>query len=250
MITVLAVGHNTLDWLRLLVQSVRAFRGHVPTDIVIVDNASSDGSREWLEKQDDVFSYPLPENIGHGRGLDFGLRQVMTRFALILDIDAHLQRAGWDADFIKLYQLGANQGRRLIAAKGGEAGDPIRKPIHPCMMFFEARFFVQNQLLFWPRDGYDVGRKIYYDLVEAGHEVHRVDAGYESHGAKFYPGVFGTEYYIFGKPTVFHAWYGARMADLPLDGSVDGYKKADFERDKELVFSQPLVKEIMAYGRK
>src|SRR5215510_13885185 len=104
MITVLTVNHNTLDFLKLLVQSVRKFRGQVPIEIMVIDNQSTDGSREWAAAQPDVEAHLLTSNTGHGPGLDCGLRLVNTRFVLVLDSDAHLQRFDWDADLIKLYQ--------------------------------------------------------------------------------------------------------------------------------------------------
>lgn len=240
MITVLTVNHNTLDFLKLLVQSVRKFRGQVPTEILVIDNQSTDGSGEWAAAQPDVEAHLLPSNTGHGPGLDYGLRLVKTRFVLVLDSDAHLQRSGWDADLIQLYQSEPRQ--RLIAAKGG-----VEKPIHPCFMFFETQFFRSNQFSFVARDGYDVGRRIYYDVTEAGFEVLRIECGYEDGGRNFYPGTYGTQYYIGGRPTIFHAWYATRMTTCRTGGSVDSYTKEDFLKDKALVFSMPLVRDILAH---
>ena len=242
MITVLTVNHNTLDFLKLLIQSVRKFRGDVPTKIMVVDNKSTDGSREWVVAQSDVEVHPLACNAGHGIGLDYGLSRVNTRFVLVLDSDAHLQRFDWDVDLIKLYQ--SDPRRRLIAAKGG-----VEKPIHPCFMFFEAQHFKSNEFLFRARDGHDVGRRIYYDVTEAGFDVLRVDCGYEEQGQNFYPGTYGTEYYIYGRPTIFHAWYATRMTTCKIGECVDSYKKEDFIKDKALLFSMPLVREILAHGK-
>lgn len=57
--------------------------------IVVVDNASKDGSAEFVRK-----NFPkaqvieLPKNIGYGRGNNVALRQVTSDFALILNPDA------------------------------------------------------------------------------------------------------------------------------------------------------------------
>jgi glycosyltransferase involved in cell wall biosynthesis len=237
MITVLTVNHNTLDFLKLLVQSVRKFRGRVPTEIMVIDNQSTDGSREWAAAQPDIEAKLLTSNTGHGPGLDYGLRLVRTKFVLVLDSDAHLQRVNWDTDLIQLYQ--SDSRRRLIAARGG-----VEKAIHPCFMFFETEYFRRNQFSFVARDGYDVGRRIYYDVIE---DVLRIECGYENGGQNFYPGTYGTEYYIYGRPTIFHAWYATRMTTCRVGDSVDDYKKEDFLKDKSLVFSMPLVREILAH---
>jgi glycosyltransferase involved in cell wall biosynthesis len=243
MITILTVNHNTLDFLQLLVQSVRKFRGEVPTTIMVIDNDSTDGSREWVAAQPDVEAHLLDRNAGHGPGLDYGLSRVSTRFVLVLDSDAHLQRTGWDVDLMKLYQ--ADPRLRLIAALGG-----VEKPIHPCFMFFEAPYFKSSQFSFVARDGHDVGRKIYYDVLAAGFHVLRVECGYEAHRQNFYPGTFGTEYYIFQQPTIFHTWYATRMTTCKIGERLDeSYSKVDFLKDKELLFSMPLVQQILAHGQ-
>jgi glycosyltransferase involved in cell wall biosynthesis len=243
MITVLTVNHNTLDFLTLLVQSVRKFRRHIPTEIMVIDNASTDGSREWAAAQPDIKAQLLTSNTGHGPGLDYGLRLVRTKFVLVLDSDAHLQRVDWDTDLIKLYH--SEPRRRLIAAKGG-----VEKAIHPCFMLFETEYFRSHQLSFEARDGYDVGRRIYYDITEAGFDVLRIECGYEDRGQNFYPGTYGTEYYICGRPTIFHAWYATRMTTCGIGDSVDDYRKVDFLKDKALVFSMPLVRDILAHDER
>lgn len=254
MISILSVNSNCLDWMKLLVNSVRKFTA-VPHEIIIVDNASEDGSVEWLAAQEDLLNIFLIENIGHGRGLDLAIELATYRYCLVLDIDAHLQRPEWDHDFIKLYF--SNPKIRLIAAKGGDperklyneesakrwvTGNPRTKPIHACFQFFETKFFIDNKLSFAPRDKYDVGRKNYYDVIDLGHEVLRIPAGYEKDKRKFYDGAWGDEYYINGKPTLYHNWYAARMWKKD---QVDRYKKENFEKDSKTLFDQPLVKEIL-----
>jgi glycosyltransferase involved in cell wall biosynthesis len=239
MISILAVNHNTLEWAKLLVASVRASRSLVPVEIHVVDNCSTDGSA-----QPDVFAYLFPSNVGHGRALDWGVRKITGRFTLVLDIDAHIMRPGWAEELIKFYQIAANGGTRLIAAKGGEPDEPARKPIHPCVMFFETRFIKERQILFAAGNGYDVGRRAYYDVFDAGFDVHRLPAGYESRGEKFYHRVFGTVYYIYGKATFYHNWYSARMLGK---AAVDGYSQGQFLKDKAALFENPLIREILRH---
>ena len=198
MITVLTVNHNTLDFLTLLVRSVREFWVPVPTSIMVIDNYSTDGSREWLERQPDVEAHLLDCNTGHGPGLDYGLSRVNTRFVLVLDSDAHLLRFDWDVDLIKLYE--ADPRRRLIAAKGG-----VKKPVHPCFMFFEAQYFKSNQLSFLAREGHDVGRRLYYDVTEAGFDVFRIECEYDANGQQFFsPGHSARNITSISGRTIFH----------------------------------------------
>ena len=236
MISILSVNWNCLDWMQLLVQSVRKFTT-VPYEMVIVDNNSQDGSVEWLGKQNDVRAILLDQNIGHGAGLDLGLQHVKYPCCLVLDIDAHLMKKHWDFDLLDI--LSKNAQCKLIAAKGGEP-----KPIHPCFMFFPVAFFRQHKFSFKHTKEYDVGRKLYPDILNLGYEVFRVGIGYEkAPNGKYYEGAFGDVYYLNQQCLIYHNWYSARMWQKE---KVDNLTKDEFERGKKIVFGQELVQKILA----
>ncbi len=64
MISLVTGTVNRLELLKRLVRSVRDAVGELPYEIVIVDNNSTDGTREWLSSQPDVVYL----NIGEPRG--------------------------------------------------------------------------------------------------------------------------------------------------------------------------------------
>ena len=239
MISVLSVNRNCRDWMELLVKSVRKFTTF-PHEILIVDNDSEDGSQLWLDEQNYVRSIQLESNVGHGRGMDMAIRAAQYRFCLILDIDAHIMRAGWDFDLVSLY--GSCAKRRLIAAKGGE-----RKPVHPCFMFLDKEFFLDQKMSFMPTREYDVGRKLYPDTLDAGYEAFRVPVGYEdvAEKRKFYPGAYGDVYYVNAEATVYHNWYSSRMY---AKEQVDSLTREEHLRTKALVFDHPHVRSILGEG--
>jgi glycosyltransferase involved in cell wall biosynthesis len=235
MLSVLTVSYNCLDFIKLQILSVRRFSTW-PHEIIIIDNASSDGSREWLREQPDVRLIPLANNIGHGRGLDMALMAAKGEHCLILDADAHVQRNGYEDDLLALYQSGSNV--RLVAAKGTYNADaPDAKPIHAAFMFFEPRIFKDFGFSFVAVGRHDVGRKVFYDLRDLGLETVRVESG-----VKFYDGVYGDNYYFNGKPTIYHNWYSSRMWQKDL---VDNYERVEFDKYKTALFNQSLVKEIL-----
>jgi len=242
-VTILAVNYNCLKWMELLVKSVRKFT-HLPHEIIIVDNHSIDGSVEWLQEQGDVKAIMLNYNSHHGPGLDMGLKHVNSRYCMVMDIDAHLQDENWADNLIGLY--GKKKERKLIAAKGGDPDVPNAKPIHACFQFFETAFFKENNLSFAPREGHDVGRKNYYDVVNLGYEVLRIPAGYEKDRRKLYDGAWGDNYYIDGKRFLYHNWYSARMFNVKdPHGKVDNYEKQEFLKREKIVFEQKLVRKIL-----
>jgi len=235
MLSVLTVSYNCLDFIKLLALSVRRFSTW-PHELIIIDNASSDGSREWLEKQPDIRLIPLANNIGHGRGLDMALMAAKGEYCLILDADAHIQRNGYEDDLLILYQ--SNPNMRLVAAKGTYNADaPDAKPIHAAFMFFETRIFKDLGFSFVAVGRYDVGRKVFYDLRDLGLETVRVESG-----VKFYDGVYGDNYYLERRPTFYHNWYSSRMWQKD---KVDDYERVEFDKYKIALFNQPLVKEIL-----
>ena len=109
------------------------------------------------------------------------------------------------------------------------------------------KFFLENGLSFVPREGHDVGRKNYFDIIRLGYKTVRIPPGYEDAATqrKFYPGAWGDEHYVMGRPTIYHNWYSARMWRKE---KVDNLTKEEHEKRKNIIFNHPFVKEIMDYG--
>lgn len=86
--TVVIVNYNTLAPLKDVLSAVR--RNSSPDiEIVVVDNASSDGSWLWLQTSPmGVRAVRSPVNLGHGRALDIGMGLARTPLVVTLDPDA------------------------------------------------------------------------------------------------------------------------------------------------------------------
>lgn len=87
-VSVVIVSWNTRD---ILESTVTSIRRHSPADtaIIVIDNGSTDGSREWIKAQASIDRCVLlPFNIGHGRGLDMGFALAKTDTVVTLDSDA------------------------------------------------------------------------------------------------------------------------------------------------------------------
>lgn len=235
MISILSINYNGLDWMKLLVNSIRKFTA-IPYEIIIVDNASEDGSVEWLKAQKDIKAIFMEKNIGHGRGLDVAIGAATYHYCLVLDIDAHIQRKDWHMDLMRLYEK--EEKTRLVAAGGRSE----KKPVHPCFMFFEREFFIENGFSFIAKE-HDVGRKIYFDIIDLGYETLRIFPNYENEKKeKFYKDAWGDEYYIESKPTIYHNWYSCRIYGQER---VDNLDREEFEKRAKNVFQHRLVKEIL-----
>lgn len=93
-ITVVIVNWNTKD---VTGDVVRAVQELSPDDVrvLVVDNASSDGSREMLKAWPDIATMLLRSNAGHGVALDLAVCSARTRIVVTLDSDAIPLRRGW-----------------------------------------------------------------------------------------------------------------------------------------------------------
>jgi len=88
LITALVVSHNTKDLLKTAYESFRKF--HPKMRLIIIDG--SDETDPCYEYIVDIASkltnvYHTKVNIGHGKGMDLGIRLIRTRYALIFDSD-------------------------------------------------------------------------------------------------------------------------------------------------------------------
>ena len=86
-VTVVTVNWNSLAFLRVTLDAIRAMSPR-DTEIVVVDNGSSDGSIDFLRSRRDVRVMALPSNLGHGVALDLGVARVRTEYLAVLDVDA------------------------------------------------------------------------------------------------------------------------------------------------------------------
>lgn len=125
-VTVVTVNWNSLTFLRPMVRITRAMSPS-ETRVLVVDNGSSDGSREWLRTQLDLGVIGLPLNVGHGYALDIAVPSVHTEYIAVLDVDAFPVSPVWIETCIDKLQKGAH----LVGAR------MHRNYIHPS--FFVAR---------------------------------------------------------------------------------------------------------------
>lgn len=93
-VTVIIVNWNTRD---VTADSIRAVQELSPpeTRILVVDNGSTDGSREQFRRWPGIKTMSLPSNAGHGVALDLAVYATRTRIAVTLDSDAIPLTRAW-----------------------------------------------------------------------------------------------------------------------------------------------------------
>lgn len=91
-VTVAIVAHNALSYLPACLDSLWA-AGCPPTQVVVVDVASTDGLVAWLNTQNPAAQcVRLDRNEGPSPGRNAGIRFATTPFVLLMDGDVQLER--------------------------------------------------------------------------------------------------------------------------------------------------------------
>jgi GT2 family glycosyltransferase len=97
LVSVLLVTHDGLGWTRLCLESLDRRTDWPRFEVVVADNASTDGSREWLgdeERRGTLRAVMLPDNRGFAAGLNAAAAVARGEFLCIMNNDTVVTR-GW-----------------------------------------------------------------------------------------------------------------------------------------------------------
>lgn len=158
-VTVLTVNWNSLTFLRSMLDATRAM-SPADTEIIVVDNGSTDGSVEYLRSRGDVRTVRLPVNVGHGVALDIGVALVRTEHLAVLDIDAFPISQRW-----------LEESLAALAAGAKVAGAHMhRNFVHPCFLVTSTQLLREHDLTFRPVGSLarlDSSAPLFLDVAEA-----------------------------------------------------------------------------------
>ncbi len=241
-VTVASASVESPEWAELLVKSVRLY-ATLPYEILIIDNGSRPENLEWMRAQSDIRLIENPTNAGHGGAMDQATERARGQYVCFIDIDAHFQRPGWDADLVALYE--SDQSIRMIGVIG-----PEHKPYHPPLFFYEPAFLSGNALTsrYHPRvkGSTDTAQKVYWDIIDLGYRSERLQKG-----ERVYDDCIGDEIVINGAPTIYHSWNGTRFLENrpgATKATLDGIPIAQHLEQKARLFARPEVKRILMEG--
>lgn len=90
-VSVIVVNWNLKDHLRSCLESVRNFRGSVSVEIIVIDNGSTDGSIEMMEREfADAKLVRNRSNLGFARASNEGMAAAAGRYLFLFNNDARL----------------------------------------------------------------------------------------------------------------------------------------------------------------
>lgn len=124
---VLIVNYNTETLLKDCLQSLFQHRTSVPFEVIVVDNASTDGSVRMLEAFPQVRLIRSEENLGFAGGNNLGLRESTADYTLLLNSDTLVLDGALDA------LVNAMEQDPRIGILGGKLLNPDRSPQPSCV---------------------------------------------------------------------------------------------------------------------
>jgi N-acetylglucosaminyl-diphospho-decaprenol L-rhamnosyltransferase len=116
-VAIVVVNHNTRDELERCLESVFATSRH---DVIVVDNASNDGSPEMVEERFPAVRLIRAPNDGYGAGANRGFALANADILLLLNSDTRLQddAAAALAEYLQGHPQAAIAGPRLRNPNG------------------------------------------------------------------------------------------------------------------------------------
>jgi len=225
MITIITVNWNAYDFLDLMIESL-TFYSRYPYELIVIDNSTE---KRTLQKPQ-VHQFFMHDNIGHGRGLNHGVKKAYDLFPhhpflMFLDVDSHILCHGWEAYFISQMRQ-----HDIIGGKGVTS-----KPIRPACMFMKSEMGKYD----WcdttsygghrkTPEGYDVAILAYHRMQADGRSVGFLDRNKNRYGT-----LNGEEWCLNGCPLVYHHWHGSHLKERSED-----FPNSDLFADKAKLFSQ------------
>ncbi len=81
---IVIITYNNLDYTIDCIESIKKYTKKGTYEIIIVDNMSTDGTREWLKKQSDLKIIMNDYNVGFPKGCNQGIEEANPDFDILL----------------------------------------------------------------------------------------------------------------------------------------------------------------------
>ena len=90
-LSIVILSYNDADMMKDCLKSIRQYHDRRDTQVIVVDNASSDGVAEWLRQQEEILLVENGENVGFSLGCNIGVITGSSQNdILILNNDTYL----------------------------------------------------------------------------------------------------------------------------------------------------------------
>ena len=90
-VSIIIVTYNTKDLTHDCIKSVQKYTSELDYEIILVDNASSDGSKDHFAQRTDITYIYSPENLGFGKANNLGAEKATGEYIFFLNSDTLLK---------------------------------------------------------------------------------------------------------------------------------------------------------------
>jgi SAM-dependent methyltransferase len=171
-VDILVANWNTLPWLRLLVSQIRRFHPRIPFNIFIWDNASTDGSGDWLKKEN-ITHYASSVTKSHSESLHTAVSMTKSPYIAFIDVDSVPIQWWWLDQAIGLLQ----EDKVGVVGLGSRlAGEHHRRFVHPSFCVFRRELYERLNLnphivhdFHDKKTAFDVGETMCAHVEDAGY---------------------------------------------------------------------------------
>lgn len=130
-VSIILVTYNNLDFTKACLDSMEKFNNYINCEIIVVDNLSQDGTREYLveyERKHSNFKAILHDcNSGFAAGNNIGINESTGEYVILLNNDT-VVTPNWIENLIKSFKLDNNIG--MIGPRTNNIGNESRLKIH------------------------------------------------------------------------------------------------------------------------
>ncbi|PEA53179.1 glycosyl transferase [Bacillus pseudomycoides] len=85
--SIVMLTHNQLHYTKQCIDSIRKYTKKESYELIVIDNASTDGTIEWLQLQSDILLMKNTTNVGFPRGCNQGIEKAKGDNILLLNND-------------------------------------------------------------------------------------------------------------------------------------------------------------------
>lgn len=89
-VSIILVNYNTVDLTAACIDSIFSYTQNIQFEVIVVDNASSDGSKEFFEKDERIQYIYEYKNHGFGKANNIGASRAKGKYLLFLNSDTLL----------------------------------------------------------------------------------------------------------------------------------------------------------------
>ncbi len=83
-ISIIILTYDNLSYTKQCIESIRTYTPKDLYELIVVDNGSTDGTRQWLKKQEDISYVFAEENLGFPKGCNVGIQKACKENDLLL----------------------------------------------------------------------------------------------------------------------------------------------------------------------